>query len=1052
MGFTSEAAFEKELIRLLRANGWQSENDNLGFDSVLKYPSEQDLIDNWAKILYVHNNTNDRLNDCPLTRSEMEQILEKIDILKSPYNINGLINGESVSIKRDNENDTLHYQKEISLSIFNRRAIGGSSVIYQIVEQPIFKRKNKRLNDRRGDLMLLIDGMPLFHVELKSSNVNISEATHQIEKYSHEGLFTGIFGLIQIFVAMTPEETVYFANPGQGNPFNPKFYFHWEDFNNEIINSYDKIARSLLSIPTAHQLIGLYTIADAGDGVLKVLRSYQCHAVNKIVDVIAKNKWDEGNQRGGYIWHTTGSGKTMTSFKVAQLVAASNNADKVVFLTDRIELGKQSYDEYSNFALDKENVVSTDNTYALIAKLKSKSIDDTLIVTSIHKMSRVIEDEYGNNTADIEIINQKRIVFIVDEAHRSTFGDMLYNIKTTFPNGLFFGFTGTPIYDENAKKDSTTSAVFGNELARYPIADGIRDENVLPFDPYMVCTYKPNDLRKAVALEYVKANSEEEALADPNKRNHYLEFLDNKKYPMAGYKDSSGKYHKGIEDYVPNAQYNNDNHRKAVVRDIVENWNTISGGNVYHAIFATSSIPEAIEYYRLLKKEMPAYVNVAALFDPTIDNTGGVTFKESAMIELFDDYESLFHISFSIPTFGKYKEDVQHRLAHKEAYKFIGSEPDKQLHLLIVVDQLLTGYDSKWVNALYLDKMLQYENVIQSLSRTNRVLNNEKQCGVIRYYRRPYTMKRNIEQAVALYAGDKPVDLFVDKLVSNIHKINHSFVEIKDLFKQEGLNDFSTLPQDKHVVSKFSSLFVKLNRQVDAAKIQGLDWSKSEYTVTDDYGDSEECTLELSKENYMSLLQRYKEIPQMINNDSCDDIPFDIANYILAIDTQRIDDEYINSRFQKFIKSLDCGASEQEVTELLANLHTAFAMLSKENQKVAELIIHDIESGDFNIVEGKTFKEYINDYKEHLSNDRIHQFSTNFGVDEQQLRDIMALKPNEGNLNEFGRFDNLKYSVNKDTAKQYLEAKEGCVYRVSRVNREVDATLKKFIFSNGENE
>ncbi len=578
-----------------------------------------------------------------------------------------------------------------------------------------------------------------------------------------------------------------------------------------------------------------------------------------------------------------------------------------------------------------------------------------------------------------------------------------------------------------------------------------------------------------------------------------MEFLDNKKYPMAGYKDSLGKYHKGIEDYVPNAQYNTDNHRKAVARDIVENWNTISGGNVYHAIFATSSIPEAIEYYRLLKKEMPTYVNVAALFDPTIDNTGGVAFKESAMIELFDDYETLFHISFSIPTFGKYKEDVQHRLAHKEAYKFIGSEPDKQLHLLIVVDQLLTGYDSKWVNALYLDKMLQYENVIQSLSRTNRVLNNEKQCGVIRYYRRPYTMKRNIEQAVALYAGDKPVDLFVDKLVSNIHKINHSFVEIKDLFKQEGLIDFSTLPQDKHVVSKFSSLFVKLNRQVDAAKIQGLDWSKSEYTVTDDYGDSEECTLVLSKENYMSLLQRYKEIPQMINNDSCDDIPFDIANYILAIDTQRIDDEYINSRFQKFIKSLDCGASEQEVTEcddipfdianyilaidtqriddeyinsrfqkfiksldcgaseqevteLLANLHTAFAMLSKENQKVAELIIHDIESGDFNIVEGKTFKEYINDYKEHLSNDRIHQFSTNFGVDEQQLRDIMALKPNEGNLNEFGRFDNLKYSVNKDTAKRYLEAKEGCVYRVSRVNREVDATLKKFIFSNGENE
>lgn len=288
------------------------------------------------------------------------------------------------------------------------------------------------ISDRRGDLMLLINGMPLIHIELKKSGIPVSQACNQIEKYSHGGIFSqGLFSLVQIFVAMNPEETLYFANPGVDGKFNKDYYFNWADFNNEPINEWNRVAASLLSIPMAHQLIGFYTVADDTDGVLKVMRSYQYQAVSAISDKVAKTKWADKEIYGGYVWHTTGSGKTMTSFKAAQLIANSKDADKVVFLMDRIELGTQSLLEYRGFADDSDSVQATENTDVLIAKLKDSDPNKTLIVTSIQKMSN-IEEDGSKNDHDIALINKKRIVFIIDEAHRSTFGDMLTTIKKHF--------------------------------------------------------------------------------------------------------------------------------------------------------------------------------------------------------------------------------------------------------------------------------------------------------------------------------------------------------------------------------------------------------------------------------------------------------------------------------------------------------------------------------------------------------------------------------------------------------------------------------------------
>ena len=370
--FNKESSFEEAFIAQLQRNGWEKE--------VIKYPTEQDLIDNWANILYLNNKDQDRLDEYPLVKEEMDQILEQINNLRTPVELNGWINGKTISIIRKNPDDKNHFGTEVSLKIYDRNEIAGGSSRYQIVEQPIFNRNKKISHDRRGDIMLLINGMPVFHLELKRSHVDVMKAANQITEYAHEGVYTGIFSLVQVFFAITPEETLYFANPGPDGMFNKDFYFHWADFNNDPINNWKSIPSTVLAIPMAHELIGFYTVADQADGVLKVMRSYQYYASSKISNRVAKQDWDSGNQLGGYIWHTTGSGKTMTSFKSAQLIANSKAADKVVFLMDRIELGVQSLSEYKNFADKDQSVQGTENTNILISRLKSDNATDTLVV------------------------------------------------------------------------------------------------------------------------------------------------------------------------------------------------------------------------------------------------------------------------------------------------------------------------------------------------------------------------------------------------------------------------------------------------------------------------------------------------------------------------------------------------------------------------------------------------------------------------------------------------------------------------------------------------
>lgn len=1057
--FKTEAQFEQAFIEVLTHKGWETE--------ILNNKTEADLLQNWASILFENNRQRDRLNDVPLTATEMQQIIEQIKELKTPLKLNGLINGKTVAIKRDNPADTLHMGKEVSLKIYDRQEIAAGQSRYQIVQQPKFERGSPLRNDRRGDVLLLINGMPVIHLELKRSGTPVSQAVNQIEKYSKEGVFSGLFSLIQVFVAMEPNEAKYFANPGLDGKFNPDYQFNWADFNNEPMNHWKDIASTLLSIPMAHQLIGFYTVADDTDGVLKVMRSYQYYAANAISDKVAKTNWQQlgsaannPDRLGGYVWHTTGSGKTMTSFKSAQLIAQSKDADKVIFLMDRIELGTQSLAEYRNFAGDGEDVQATENTHVLITKLKSSATADTLIVSSIQKMSNIFEevDDEGTatNSADIEKIRAKRLVFIIDEAHRSTMSGgkenkegMLVRIKKTFPKALFFGFTGTPIHDENQVNSNTTADVFGNELHRYSIADGIRDGNVLGFDPYKICTFKDKGLRQAVALEQAKADSVADAMSTAAKKKKFNYFMND--VLMAGHKDATGKYIKGIEDYVPKEQYLTADHQEKVVEDILAEWDVLSQGNKFHAILATNSIAEAIDYYRRLKAAKPE-LKVSALFDPNIDNDGSgdrdPTFKGDALDEIMTDYNARYGQDFDFARHAAFKKDLAARLAHKKPYERIHTEPSKQLDILIVVDQMLTGFDSKWLNTLYLDKVIKYQNIIQAFSRTNRLFGPDKPHGIIRYYRYPHTMEQYINDAVKLYSGDRPIGLFVDKLESNLKAMNELVADITELFVSAGVENFEKLPDDIETCAQFAKLFNTFSQHLEAAKVQGLHWEQSVYSPTENDVEHE-VTLAIDEQTYLSLVLRYKELVAKGDGGGAGggDVPFDISGYLTEIDTGKIDADYMNSRFDKFLKELNQHQDPASIESTLNELHKSFASLTQSEQKYAKLFLHDLQRGDAQLIEGHTFRDYINTYKDNAENAQLNAVVNALGLDKERLIALMADSVNDKNLNDFGRFDALKDSVNKSKAKIYFEKQDGVIIPPFKLNIRIDQFLKQFILA-----
>ena len=1013
-GQKGEANFEKDFVDLLITKGWDKD--------IIYHKTVADLIENWRNVIFQRNQT--ELNNVPLSESEMDRLL---DIVKAqantPVKANGFILGETVPIRRDSDSaDTKNAGKDVFLNIFSPAEIAGGSSIYQIAEQVVFDEQEDT-RDRRGDITLLIDGIPVIHIELKASGVDISEATNQIKKYIQERKFTGFMGLVQVFWAITPEDALYFANPGEANNMNPAFFFHWGNRDNEIITNWKELINgvsNILSIPEAHQLIGYYAVADTNKDVLKICRSYQYTAIRAIVKRAKEQKWGDRDQLGGFVWCTTGGGKTLTSYKAGQIIIDRGYADKVVFLVDRRALDSQSEREYNSFAPDGKKVHNTSSTTRLFNLLLSDKSDQEMIITSMQKVSRISDEKSSDRKDELEKIKKKRIVFIVDEAHRSQFGEMHRVVKETFYHALFFGFTGTPIFPENMRDgEQITETVFGRCLAVYSLATGIRDGNVLGFYPKGRSTYDDDELRENVAIRQCGATSKEEAKNDSNKWEIYRFFT--VKAPMASQydelgnlkRDSNGRIQKGIEEYLPSDQYNNANHRLKVVQDIIDNFDTIAHGEygtLFHGILATTSIPEAYEYWKLFKKHAPQ-LRVTALFDASTDtNTGNEFDVEKALTAIVKDYADTYGLDLSWKDdhkCEKFKEDLIARLAHSIPYTNIGD--DQCLDIVIVVHQLLTGFDSQYVNVLYLDQVLETDALIQAISRTNRVYdNNEKPMGLLKFYRKIHTMEVNLTEALKLYCQGDYANVQVMDLDENITKMNSSYQSIKELFDADHIINFAQLPKSDESRQKFRKDFYMLKSLMRTAMLQGLKWDN-------EYGNQ----LEFDKQTYKILTMRYEDLPSNRGNGGkkTKRPGWDMPTNLSTREMDKIDADYLETQF-RIVTLKDITEKEEQIFRQAGAIEAIkknIGVLPVRKQKYALQVLEDVKSGALLVEEGRTFMEYIEEYASKATRMAIELFTSNFGISADEF---FAIYSSVGDF--IIALSNLEQTADMDRVKNYF--------------------------------
>ncbi len=1054
MAFNLEKDFEDALTNLLvEKKGW--------VDGVLFNPDETDLVDNWKNYLNETNNSRDRLNGYPLTDSEMEQLLAKIRACDTPFKANGLLLGESLPLVRDNRDDFEHLGKTITIQIFNKRAVGGGKNRYQIARQPQFKTTNDVYPAQRGDLMLLINGLPVIHIELKRSNTPLSQAYGQVRNYLYKGVFSGFFSTVQLFVAMTPEETKYFANPGEQyvhehEGLNTKFMFNYAGENNVAINNWEEIGSRLLSIPMAHKMVSFYTIAEHANHNLLVMRPYQMHAVDKIearVSEKARSGWKTKNQLGGYIWHTTGSGKTLTSYKACTHLASLGMADRTLLVVDRLDLNEQTKLEYERFSGGIVDINEASSSESLKAQLVNAKNGKRLFVTTINKLANVAKDA---TSFELERLANQRIVIIVDECHRSQFGEMMSQVKAALPYAIFFGFTGTPIGSFNAKGELTTKDIFGDNIAKYTIANGIHDGSVLEFDLRQLGSFDEEALREAVALEKAKAKDAAEVFADERKAKVYERFMHDVAmcYPLD---EETGEPEKpGIEDYVRSAQYDTDAYRRAVVGDIKKSWTETSFNSKFHALLATSSIAEAVAYFNLVRELMPN-LKVAAIFDPSEDYGVNGLGKIAGLTDILAFYNATFSKRYDIKTYADFKVDVMNRLAHKGVYRNIEFKPQECIDLVIVVDQLLTGYDSAWVRTLYLDKYLKHEAIIQAFSRTNRLLDDDKPFGIIRYFRKPHSMKRNIEFAIRKYSGGEKVDVVVVPLTIHVAKMNAAFEEIQSLFESSGYGDFSRLPEDKVIRAKFVKAMNELIRNLTAARAQGFSFENSEMTSIDpetgalevfelnrETGEIMNETCSLTPETLQKLVKRYEEVDSR-EHEKGDYVPYDIDVHVMTLSTEKIDADYINKKFHDYINAVTENAPTEAQEKALDELHSQFPYLKEDDQILADRLIQSIQAGTFEVRDGWLFSDYLNEAKNAKEEETLLKVIGILRMDPENVRKLRHSCPTESDLDAYGRYTAVLNQINHEAAKEGLSEALNQRVKGKDVMRLSDALLRRYL-------
>ena len=891
--------------------------------------TEEDLWKNFKYIL--EQNNKDRLNGEPLSDAEFAQVKNQLQF-SSFYKAGEWLVGENgkvmVHIQRDTE--------RLHLVVMNHEHIAGGSSVYEVINQYSALKTddvNASARDRRFDVTLMINGLPMIHIELKNRQHSYMDAFRQIKKYISEGKFTGIFSAVQMFVVSNGVDTKYFA-AASDTELNPKFMSGWVDAENNPVSDYIDFAKSVLCIPKAHEMIARYTVLDEDAKRLILLRPYQIHAIESIREASKKSK-------SGFVWHTTGSGKTLTSYKATRNLLMDIPAiDKAIFLIDRKDLDTQTTMAFQAYANnDLVDVDETDNVNDLKKKLKSD--DRQVIVTTIQKMQILISKRLQEGTTDYSKIKNLKIAFVVDECHRAVTPKTKRELERFFGRSLWYGFTGTPRFAENPYPQMgdlprTTEELYGKRLHKYTIQNAIHDNAVLGFQ---------------VEHNGPKNMEDETSASAYDNETHMLRVLDiilNKSFHKLGFQNGKGQ--------------------------------------TYEGLLTTSSIQVAQKYYELLtkvkkgetslvidekiKQVLPDFPKFAITYSVT-ENEEGSHVNQEKMQKSLDDYNEMFGTKYELSQIQGYNGNLNKRLARKDPkYK----SRNEQLDLAIVVDRLLTGFDAPCMSTIFIDRQpMGPHDLIQAFSRTNRIFDKNKAYGQIVTFQAPKLFKESVDNAVKLYSAGSTEEALVAE-----------WDEVEPAFRKAlaALRVSAETPEEVVPMSlKEKKVFVKMFQIFDRLFAQLKSFTKYEDSMLDDYGITEE-----EYDKYAGVYKNAMEEIKIAEGEGDDpgkespEETIDVDYQLMAYSNTKIDYEYIINLIQNIVTPNEDteDVSPEERQKQIDEVKQYVEEMQKDNPKVAEImfqLINEIEQ-DENKYKGQSILNIV----ENMKHDCIDKVISDFCV------------------------------------------------------------------------
>ena len=853
--------------------------------------TEDDLWNNFRYIL--EQNNKDRLDGEHLTDAEFEQVRNQLQF-SSFYKAGEWLVGENGKVMVHVQRDT----EKLHLVVMNHEHIAGGSSVYQVINQyrALKDEEETKAQDRRFDVTLMINGLPMIHIELKNKQHSYMDGFCQIKKYIGEGKFTGIFSAVQMFVISNGVDTKYFSAAGD-TELNPKFVSGWLDEKNNPVSDYLEFARSVLRIPAAHEMIARYTVLDEDAKRLILLRPYQIHAIEAIREASKTGK-------SGYVWHTTGSGKTLTSYKATRnLLMDIPTIDKAIFLIDRKDLDTQTTMAFQAYANnDLSDVYETDNVSDLKKKLKSD--DRQVIVTTIQKLQRLITKRLEEGTPEYTKIKNLRIAFVVDECHRAVTPGTKRELERFFGKSLWYGFTGTPRFAENpypklGDLPRTTEELYGKRLHEYTIQNAIKDNAVLGFQV-------EHDGPKNMVDETDSRIYENET--------HMLKVLDvilNKSYHKLGFQNGKGK--------------------------------------TYEGLLTTSSIQLAQKYYELLKRVkngetslqiderirqvLPDFPKFAITYSVT-ENDESSHLNQQKMRESLDDYNSMFNTKYDLSQIQTYNGNLNKRLARKDP-KF--KSRSEQLDLVIVVDRLLTGFDAPCMSTMFIDRQpMGPHDLIQAFSRTNRIFDNNKAYGQIVTFQAPKLFKESVDNAVKLYSAGSTGTALVAE-----------WKEIEPAFRKslKALRASAEKPSEIPGMSRKEKIvFIKMFQNFDKLFAQLKAFSQYDDSMLESYG--------ITEDEYEDYAGHYFNVKAEIQSGSDDptdpETPEIDQDYeLMAYSHTKIDYEYIINLIQNIVTpDDDSEVTPEQRKKQIEEVKQYIEDLRKDNFQVADImdsLVYEIE-------------------------------------------------------------------------------------------------------------